>query len=62
VYVMVSNTQCRRRWMVTNGLMCGSTVRKVHGGAIWKLSEITELSGSNGVHTFRKSWNLLVGT
>jgi len=24
---MVSKTRCRRRWIVTNGLMCGSTVR-----------------------------------
>ena len=24
---MVSNTPCRRRWIVTNGLMCGSTIR-----------------------------------
>jgi len=24
---MVSKTLCRRRWIVTNGLMCGSTVR-----------------------------------
>jgi len=24
---MVSKTPCRRRWIVTNGLMCGSTVR-----------------------------------
>jgi len=24
---MVSKTPCRRRWNVTNGLMCGSTVR-----------------------------------
>jgi len=24
---MVSKTPCRRRWIVTNGLICGSTVR-----------------------------------
>ena len=42
--------------------MCGSTVRKIHGVAIRKLSEITELSGSNGVRTFRKTEDLLVGT
>jgi len=24
---MVSKTPCRRRWIVTNGLMCGSTIR-----------------------------------
>jgi len=24
---MVSKTPCRRRWIVTNGLMCGSSVR-----------------------------------
>jgi len=24
---MASKTPCRRRWIVTNGLMCGSTVR-----------------------------------
>jgi len=34
---MVSKTPWRRRWIVTNGLMCGSTVRKVQGVAIWKL-------------------------
>jgi len=33
---MVSKTPCRRRWIVTNGLMCGSTVRKIHGVAIRK--------------------------
>ena len=33
---MVSKTPCRRRWIVTNGLMCGSTVRKYHGIAIRK--------------------------
>ena len=33
---MASKTPCRRRWIVTNGLMCGSTVRKFHGVAIWK--------------------------
>ena len=52
---MVSKTLCRRRWIVTNGLMCGSTVRKIYGIAIWKLSEITELSGSNSVRTIRKN-------
>jgi len=31
---MVSKTPCRRRWIIINGLMCGSTVRKNHGGAI----------------------------
>jgi len=35
---MVNKTPCRRRWIMTNGLMCGSTVRKVHGVAIWKLT------------------------
>jgi len=24
---LVSKTRCQRRWIVTNGLMCGSTVR-----------------------------------
>jgi len=33
---MVSKTPGRRRWIVTNGLMCGSTVRKFHGVAIRK--------------------------
>ena len=33
---MESKTPCRRRWIVTNGLMCGSTVRKVHGAVIRK--------------------------
>jgi len=33
---MVSKSPCRRRWIVTNGLMCGSTVRKIPGVAIWK--------------------------
>jgi len=33
---MVSKTPCRRRGIVTNGLMCGSTVRKFHGVAIRK--------------------------
>jgi len=33
---MVSKTPCRRRWIVTNELMCGSTVRKIHGVAIRK--------------------------
>jgi len=31
---MVSKTPCRRRWIITNGLMCESTVRKFHGVAI----------------------------
>ena len=59
---IVSKTPCRRRWIVSNGLMCGSTVRKIHGVAIRKSSEITELSGSNGVRTFRRSWSSLAGT
>jgi len=33
---MISKTPCRRRWIVTNGLMCGSTVRKFHDVAIRK--------------------------
>jgi len=33
---MVGKTSCQRRWIVTNGLMCGSTVRKFHGVAIRK--------------------------
>jgi len=33
---IVSKTPCRRRWIVTNGLMCGSTVRNFHGIAIQK--------------------------
>jgi len=33
---MVNKTPCRRRLIVTNGLMCGSTLRKFHGVAIWK--------------------------
>jgi len=33
---MVSKTPCQRRWILTNGLMCGSTVRKFHGVAIRK--------------------------
>ena len=33
---MASKTPCRRRWIVTSGLMCGSTVRKFHGVAIRK--------------------------
>jgi len=33
---MVSKTPSRRRWIVTNELMCGSTVRKIHGVAIRK--------------------------
>jgi len=47
---------------VTNRLMCGSTVRKTHGVAIWKSSEVSELSGSKGVCTFRKSGDLLADT
>jgi len=31
---MVNETPCRQRWIVTNRLMCGSTVRKYHGVAI----------------------------
>ena len=62
MYAMVSKTPCQQRWIVTNGLMCGSTVRKAEGVAIWKPSEITKLSGSNGVCTFRSSWSSLVGT
>ena len=60
--LMVNKTPYRRRWIVTNGLMYGSTVRKIHDVAILKSSEITELSGSNGVRTFSRSWNLLTGT
>ena len=33
---MVSKTPCRRRRIVTNGLMCESTIRKFHGVAIRK--------------------------
>jgi len=33
---MVNKTPCRRRWIVTNELMCGSTVRNFHGVAIRK--------------------------
>jgi len=33
---MVSKTPYRRRWITTNGLMYGSTVRKIHGVAIRK--------------------------
>jgi len=58
-YAMVSKTPCRRRRIVPNGLMCGSTVRKIHSVAIRNSSEITELSGSNGVLTFRRSLSLL---
>jgi len=35
---------------------------KTRGVAIRKSSEITELSGSNGVRTFRRSWSLLADT
>jgi len=31
---MVSKTLCRRRWIVTNGVICQSTVRKFHSVAI----------------------------
>jgi len=40
---MVSKTLCRRRWIITNGLMCGSTVRKTPSAAIQKSSKITEI-------------------
>jgi len=33
---MVNKTPCRRRWIVTNGLMCESTVRNIHSVAIRK--------------------------
>jgi len=33
---MVSKTPCRRRRIITNGLMCGSTVRTIHGVTIRK--------------------------
>jgi len=33
---MVSKTPSQQTWIVTNGLMCGSTVRKFHGVAIRK--------------------------
>ena len=62
MYAMVSKTPCRRRWIVTNELMCGNTIRKTHGVAIRISSEVTELSGSNAVRTFRRSWNLLANT
>jgi len=29
-----SKAPCRRRWIITTGLMCGSTVREFHGVAI----------------------------
>jgi len=48
--------------LLMQGLMCGSTVRKVHGVAIRNSSEITELSGSNGIRTSMRNWNLLAGT
>jgi len=35
---------------------------KNHGVAIRKSSEMTELSGLNGVHTFRKQLVLFAGT
>jgi len=35
---------------------------KIHGVAIQKLSEVTELSGSNDVRTLGTSWSLLAGT
>jgi len=34
---LVSKTPCRRRWIVTNALMCGSTVRKFHRVVVRKL-------------------------
>ena len=34
---VVSKTPCRRRWIVANELMCGSTIRKTHGVAIREL-------------------------
>ena len=40
---MVSKTPCRRRRIVTNRLMCGSTIRKIHSVGIGKSSEITEI-------------------
>ena len=33
---LVSKTPCRRRGIVTNRLMCESTVREIHGVVIWK--------------------------
>jgi len=33
---IISKTPCRRRGIVTNGLMCESTVREIHGVVIWK--------------------------
>jgi len=33
---MVSKTRCRRRGIASNGLMCGSTIRKFHGMSIRK--------------------------
>jgi len=33
---MVNQTSARRRWIVTNGLICGNTVRKFHAVAIRK--------------------------
>jgi len=62
VYAMVSKTPCRQRWIVTNELMCGGTVRKNHGVAIRKSSEVKELSGSKGVPAFRKKLEWLAGT
>jgi len=59
---MGSETLCQRRWIVTNGLMCGSTVRKFHGVAFGSRSEITKLKGPNGVRTFKKKLELLIGT
>jgi len=34
--MQVNKTPCRQRWIVTNVLMCGSTIRKFHGVAIRK--------------------------
>jgi len=33
---MISKTHCRQRRIVNNRLMCGRTVRKIHGVAIRK--------------------------
>jgi len=33
---MVHKTPCRQRWIVTSELMCGSTIRTIHGVAIRK--------------------------
>ena len=47
---------------MTSELMCGSTVRKINGVTIRKSSELTELSGSNGVCTFKKKAGVVAGT